>query len=134
VEFHAELAHLGSLAYSVGKDTDNDEYLNSVPPLRAILGLGYAVENWGTDLSWTVAAKRDKVSGTGFKAPGYGILDATVWWQPKSMNGLKIQAGVFNILDQKYWNAVDVPISRGLSDDYYSEPGRSFRLTLTQTF
>ncbi|MGE0282211.1 MAG: TonB-dependent hemoglobin/transferrin/lactoferrin family receptor [Rhizobiaceae bacterium] len=124
----------GSLAYSVGKDTDSDAYLNSVPPLRAILGLGYAAANWGGDLSWTMAAKRDKVSGTGFQAPGYGILDATMWWQPKSLNGLKVQAGIFNILDQKYWNAVDVPINRGQPNDYYSEAGRSFRLTLTQTF
>ncbi len=123
-----------SVAYAHGKDTDTDEYLNSIPPLRAILGLGYAQEQWGADVSWLMAAKRDDVSGTGFKAPGYGVVDTTVWWQPEQVTGLKIQAGVFNIFDQKYWNAVDVPESRGLPDDYYTEPGRSFRLTVTQTF
>ena len=123
-----------SLAYSHGMNTDTDEYLNSIPPLRSILGLGYAQEQWGADVSWMMAARRDNVSGTGFKAPGYGVVDTTIWWQPEQVKGLKIQAGVFNLFDQTYWNAVDVPESRGFPDDYYTEPGRSFRLTVTQTF
>jgi len=123
-----------SFAYSHGKNTDTDEYLNSIPPFRGILGLGYAQEQWGADVSWMIAARRDDVSGTGFRTPGYGVVDTTVWWQPEQFKGLKIQAGVYNIFDQKYWNAVDVPESRSFPDDYYTEPGRSFRLTVTQTF
>lgn len=123
-----------SFAYSHGKNTDTNEFLNSIPPLRGILGLGYAQEHWGADVSWMMAARRDNTSGTGFKAPGYGVVDTTIWWQPEQVMGLKVQAGVFNLFDQKYWNAVDVPESRGFPDDYYTEPGRSFRLTVTQTF
>ncbi|WP_157019087.1 TonB-dependent hemoglobin/transferrin/lactoferrin family receptor [Mesorhizobium xinjiangense] len=125
----------GSFAWSHGKDTDTDEYLNSIPPLRAIVGLGYNTENWGADVSLTMAAARDKVSDGGFKAPGYGIVDVTGWWEPEQLNGLRIQAGVFNVLDKKYWNALDVPDNT--SDDVrdrYSEAGRAFRITISQRF
>ncbi|MDI7860832.1 TonB-dependent hemoglobin/transferrin/lactoferrin family receptor [Rhizobiaceae bacterium n13] len=125
----------GSLAWSHGQDTDTDEYLNSVAPLRAILGLGYAAETWGSDVSLTMAAARNKVSGEGFKAPGYGIVDATVWWEPEQFKGLKLQAGVFNIFDKTYWNAIDVP--DGVPEDqtaFYSETGRSFRFSITKKF
>src|SRR5690606_13561393 len=60
----------GSLAWSHGRDTREDEYINSIPPLRAIVGLGYAAENWGGDVSVTMASARNKVSDGGFKAPG----------------------------------------------------------------
>lgn len=125
----------GSFAWSHGKDTNTNQYLNSVAPLRAITGLGYATDTWGADVSLTMASARNKTSGTGFKAPGYGLTDATVWWQPEQLEGLKIQAGVFNIFDKKYFNAIDVPDGTTLaSRDFYSETGRSFRVSVTKKF
>ncbi|MDP9836516.1 hemoglobin/transferrin/lactoferrin receptor protein [Neorhizobium huautlense] len=127
----------GSFAWSHGKDTGTDKYLNSVAPLRAITGLGYAAENWGTDVSLTMAAARNKTSDNGFKAPGYGLVDATFWWEPEQVEGLKIQAGVFNIFDKKYFNATDVPDlapARLAAQDFYSETGRSFRVSVTKKF
>ncbi len=130
----------GSFAWTHGRDTDTGEYLNSVAPLRTIIGLGYAAETWGSDVSLTLASARDKVSGTGFEAPGYGLVDATVWWAPETIGemdvkGLKVQAGVFNIFDKKYWNAVSVPDGTALaSRDFYSEAGRSFKVSITKQF
>ena len=130
----------GSFAYSHGKDTDTGDYLNSVAPLRAIIGLGYSSETWGSDVSLTLAASRHKVSGTGFEAPGYGLVDTTVWWAPEKvgsidLTGLKVQAGVFNVFDKKYFDAVSVPDGVSASaQDFYSEPGRSFKLSVTKKF
>ncbi len=130
----------GSFAYSHGKDTDTGDYLNSVAPLRAIIGLGYSSETWGSDVSLTLAASRHKVSGTGFEAPGYGLVDTTVWWAPEKvgtvdLSGLKLQAGVFNVFDKKYFDAVSVPDGVSASaQDFYSEPGRSFKLSVTKKF
>ena len=46
-----------------------------------------------------------------------------------------IQAGLFNVFDEKYWNALDVPDdTAAIREDYYTEPGRSFRVTLTHQF
>ncbi|WP_164901736.1 TonB-dependent hemoglobin/transferrin/lactoferrin family receptor [Neorhizobium lilium] len=130
----------GSFAWTHGRDTDSNEYLNSVAPLRAIVGLGYSAETWGSDVSLTLASARNKVSGTGFKAPGYGLVDATIWWAPTKIgemdvSGLKVQAGVFNIFDKKYWDAVGVPDGTTVAArDYFSEPGRSFKVSITKQF
>ncbi len=134
----------GSFAWSQGKGTpkttNKEQYLNSVAPLRAIVGLGYFTETWGSDVSLTMASARTKVSDSGFKAPGYGLVDATVWWQPEKIgdvdvSGLRVQAGVFNVFDKKYWNAVGVPDGTSLaSRDYFSEAGRTFKVSITKKF
>ncbi len=124
-----------SLAWAVGRDEGAEVYLNSVPPLRAILGLGYDAASWGADASVTMATKRDKVEeDTQFKAPGYAIVDLTGWWEPERLNGVRIQAGVFNLFDRKYYDALNVPDSPTQPLRYYTEPGRSVRLNLTYRF
>ncbi|MFN4087852.1 MAG: TonB-dependent hemoglobin/transferrin/lactoferrin family receptor [Alphaproteobacteria bacterium] len=124
-----------SVAWAVGRDTKRDEYVNSVPPLRGILGLGYAEAEWGGDVSLTAAAARDDVAGDGFKAQSYGIVDVTAWWEPGFLKGLRVQGGVFNLFDKKYWNALDVPDGVVSSQkDFYSEPGRSVRLAVSHRF
>jgi hemoglobin/transferrin/lactoferrin receptor protein len=74
-----------------------------------------------------------------FDAPGYGIFNLTGWWEPEEFKGLRIQAGVYNIFDRKYWNGVatrDVQTTGTTYQpvDYYSEPGRTFKISLTQKF
>ncbi len=124
-----------SFAWAVGRDTDEDEYVNSVPAMRGIVGVGYATEQWGADASITAAAARDKVSDGGFKASSYEVVDLTAWWKPAFAEGLLVQAGLFNVLDEKYWNALDVPDNTAtIREDYYTEPGRSVRVTLTHQF
>ncbi len=124
-----------SVAGAVGRDRDTDAYINSIPALRAILGLGYAAEQWGTDVSVTFAAARDKVGANGFDAPGYGVVDTMFWWQPERFKGFKVQGGVFNVFDKKYWNAVGVPDgTSATAKDRFTEPGRSFKLAVSQKF
>lgn len=138
-QFHENWRTWGSFAWTYGKDTEQDTYLNSVAPLRAILGLGYSTETWGSDVSLTLASARNKVSGSGFKAPGYGLIDATIWWTPEKvgevdLSGLKVQAGVFNVFDKKYWDAVSMPESVSGNADYYTEPGRTFKVSISKKF
>ncbi|MDS1140852.1 TonB-dependent hemoglobin/transferrin/lactoferrin family receptor [Pusillimonas sp. SM2304] len=135
----------GSLAWSRGKDQDTDRYLNSVAPLKAILALGYRSEQWGAEAITTLAKRRSHVeypeatadvSTPDFQAPGYGLLDLTAWWKPQAVKGVRLQAGIYNAFDKKYWNALNVP--RPGRDphpiDYYTEPGRSFRVSLTYQY
>jgi hemoglobin/transferrin/lactoferrin receptor protein len=125
----------GSLAWMVGRDTGLDQYLNSIPPLRAIAGIGYDNGNWGSDVAVRMAASRDKVGPGGFRSPAYAVADLMAWWEPEQLPGLRLQAGVFNIFDTKYWDAlkVDDNIDPALRDRY-SEPGRSFRFTVSKRF
>lgn len=125
-----------ALAYAEGKDTDNDEHLNSIPALKGVIGVGYARELWGSDVSLTAAAKRNKVEENSdfAKTPGYTLIDLTGWWEPLGKKGPKLQAGIFNLFDKRYWNAVDLPSSPTTPKDYYSQPGRTFKISLTQKF
>ncbi len=119
-----------SLAWSVGRDKTNDTYLNSVAPLKAIVGIGYDNGSFGVDATLTMAAKRNKVRSdvADFKAPGYGVVDLSAYWEPESLKGLRLQAGLMNVFNKKYWNALNVPTAgtgrneRGI--DYYTERGR----------
>jgi len=132
----------GSLAYAYGKNETDKTYLRSVAPFKGILGIGYEQEAWGTELTGIFSAgMRDDHKADTFDAPGYGVFNLTGWWEPEQMNGLRVQAGVYNIFDRKYWNAVGVrdvdPVSQTAGNqppDFYSEPGRSFKISLTKKF
>ncbi|WP_407966226.1 TonB-dependent hemoglobin/transferrin/lactoferrin family receptor [Bartonella sp. C271] len=132
-----------ALAYTQGKDLDKNEYLNSIPAFKTVFGLGYTKEIWGTDIVLTLAAKRDKVKGNSDynTVPGYGIVDILGWWKPFGAKGPIIRAGIYNLFDQKYWNATDLPspspIPRRQSlppKDYFSQPGRNFKVSYVQKF
>lgn len=137
----------GSVAWTVGKDEGTGQYLNSVAPLKAILGVGYGRDVWGVDALLTTALKRDKVEypdgppaadNADFQAPGYGVVDLMGYWRPAAVKGLQVQAGVFNLFDKKYWEAINVPTAGTQAlprtVDWYTEPGRSVRVSLTYQY
>ncbi|AWY39898.1 TonB-dependent hemoglobin/transferrin/lactoferrin family receptor [Pseudomonas putida] len=108
---------LGSIAYARGKDEETGQALNSVDPLKAVLGLGYDAPSgvYGGQLTWTVVQAKDRVDHTGdadllinrqFETPGYGVVDLNAWWQLTEQ--VSINAGLFNLTDKKYWNWGDV--------------------------
>lgn len=140
----------GSLAYAYGKDKNTGEFIRSVAPFKSILGVGYEQEQWGVDLSTVISAgmREDGTATTitgssyqTFDAPGYGIVNLTGWWEPEQTKGLRIQAGIYNVFDKTYWNAVgvrDISTTATSSTNqpvaFYSEPGRTFKISLTQRF
>ncbi|MGI9277508.1 MAG: TonB-dependent hemoglobin/transferrin/lactoferrin family receptor [Endozoicomonas sp.] len=130
----------GSMTDADGK-VHKGEPLNSIAPLKAVLGLGYdaPTDMWGSELMWTlVAAKKssdisnvdsgtnpDEPGGEQFATPGYGLVDLTAYYKPHK--DVTINAGIFNITDKKYWAWDDV---RGISGSYvglnrYTQPGRN---------
>ncbi|MFY2641806.1 TonB-dependent hemoglobin/transferrin/lactoferrin family receptor [Achromobacter insuavis] len=137
----------GSLAWAVGKDEGTGQYLNSVAPLKAVLGVGYGRDVWGVDAMLTTALRRNKVEypeagattpNRDFQAPGYGVVDLMGYWRPTAVKGLQVQAGVFNLFDKKYWEAINVPTAGATAlprpVDWYTEPGRSLRVSLTYQY
>ncbi|MDG1579908.1 TonB-dependent hemoglobin/transferrin/lactoferrin family receptor [Pseudomonas sp. GOM6] len=121
----------GSVAWANGEDRQTNQRLSSVAPISSLLGLSYERDQYGADLMLRAATARDKVETDGdFKAPGYGVVDLTGWWQPAELKGVKLQAGLFNAFDKQYWNALNVPTGTlAQPDDYYSEVGRNFRVS-----
>ena len=73
-------------------------------------------------------------AGGCFIPPAFTIFDATAWWRVNDR--VRINAGAFNLTDEKYFWWSDV---RGLSAtspsvDAYSQPGRNYAVALTVTF
>lgn len=130
----------GSLAYAYGKNKDTDEFVRTVSPFRGIAGVAYATDTWGADFSSVFSAGvRDDADADTFDAPGFGTFNLTGWWEPEQFKGMRVQAGVYNLFDKKYWNGtavrdVDPAGSSYQPVDYYSEPGRTFKVSLTQKF
>ncbi|OWV76676.1 cation transporter [Rhizobium sp. R339] len=137
-----------SLAYAYGRNEETTQRLRSVAPFKAIIGGGWSNETFGFDLSSTLSAGMltDHLGTVGttpdttFDAPGYAIVDLTGWWTPEQLPGLRVQAGVYNIFDQEHYNALavrDVNLSSATASqprEWYSEPGRTFKVSLTKTF
>lgn len=138
--FENDFSISSSLAFARGWNMDDgDSFLASVAPLKAILGAGYNNENWGINTNWTLSAAVSKhtteAGSEAYPWPGYGIVDLTAWWEPEQLNGFTIQAGVFNIFDQTYYDALDWQVSSiDQGQEYYSEPGRTFKVSLSQKF
>jgi hemoglobin/transferrin/lactoferrin receptor protein len=123
-----------SFASYLGKDRDTGEHLNSIPALKAVLGLGYNWQEFGGDVILTGVAARNKVENELSKTPGYGLVDVTAWWAPEQLQGAKLKAGVYNLFDRTYYDALDIPDSSTVPKEYYTEAGRSFKATLTFQF
>lgn len=132
----------GSLAYAYGRDVDTDELIRTVAPFKTVAGIGYDQETWGTELTGIFSAgMHTDFKANTYEAPAYGIANLTGWWAPEQFKGLRLQAGVYNIFDKKYWNAVGVrdvnPLSQAQTNqpvDFYSEAGRTFKISLTKKF
>ncbi len=136
----------GQFGAYVGEDMDLDVGLNTIPAAKVVLGVGYEQATWGADLILTAAASRNFTPGTPATTPApgsdlenaqsatpsYALLDLTAWWSPAAVEGLTIRAGIFNITDELYYeDALDITAS---NKQYFTQPGRNFRVSATYQF
>jgi hemoglobin/transferrin/lactoferrin receptor protein len=144
----------GNVGIYHGEDMDTGVGLNTIPAARVQMAVGYEAAHWGSDFIVTAAASRDfkgrevppvrpgapatvvpvngsDVENAASATPGYAILDLTAWWQPAFAEGLTLRAGVFNILDKTYYKTLDVTAA---NKEYFSEPGRNFKVSATYQF
>lgn len=129
----------GSLAYAKGKNESTGNGLDSVAPLTANLSVGYRHPNekFGTELSLKAVAKKsgkDWSDTTNIDAPGYTLTDLTAYYKP--MTDMTIRGGIFNVLDEKYWDYADLA---GADDtqqgiDFHTQAGRNWGIELEYTF
>ncbi|MGB3265241.1 MAG: TonB-dependent hemoglobin/transferrin/lactoferrin family receptor [Microcoleus sp.] len=120
---------LASTSYAVGDDLDSDRPLGSIDPFKAVVGLRYRNPQniWGAELFTTYAGvarlpkTRDLPSP--FVPNSYLTVDLTAYYNVTP--DISLNVGVFNILNQKYWERGNV---RGLSSrdsnlDLFVQPG-----------
>lgn len=125
----------GAAAWSRGEDRTAGEPLESVDPFTATLGLAYDADDWGLELSGRFAGRRNRMptppAGTRyFVSPGYGVFDLYAHW--KFGAHVKLNAGIRNLADRRYWSAGDVPLAGATSAvlDRYTAPGRTLAASL----
>ena len=133
-----------SIAFSSGKNLDTDKYLASVAPLKVVGSFGYDTEFWGVGVDVVgVSGSRDRsdivaandTTTTYFQTPGFATVDLTAWWEPEQVKGLRINAGIYNVFDRTYYDYTTVrSYTAAQSREFYSEPGRTFKVSLTQKF
>mgnify|MGYP003703564145 CR=1 FL=1 len=111
--------------------------LDTISPLKLVVGARYDAGEWGARVNVTHAAAKDKEdlsASTYYAPPEYTVVDVGVTWKP--MRNLSVNANVNNLLDAKYWIWSDV---RGLADtsavkDAYTAAGRNFQVAVRYDF
>ncbi|MEQ8268555.1 MAG: TonB-dependent hemoglobin/transferrin/lactoferrin family receptor [Parvibaculum sp.] len=133
--FLPEWALRGAVAYAHGEDDTTGAPIDSVDPVKAVLGLSYEGDVWGSELAITQAWRHDRVSTPGnFQAPSYTTVDLMAYYEMTP--AFTLNAGLFNIFDEEYYNSQDVA---GLAAGSpligrYAQPGRNFGVNATVRF
>ena len=123
-----------------GTDRDTGRRLNSIDPATLHVGVKYETPAWAVrlDASRHSAKKAGDVfvaaPATQFTVPAATTLDLGGQWRISKK--LRLNAGIANLTDRKYWNWSDV---RGLSAtsqvaDAYTQPGRHLNVSLVADF
>lgn len=127
---------------SIGKNKADDSWLNSIEPWKSSVFVGYNSPGgkFGTRLTGTYVDKVRRVddtipeTGSLFRPPAYFLADLSAYWRPTE--GLTVNAGVNNLLGEKYWSwAAGRRTAAAYGDrDRSSAPGTNFYLSVSQTF
>jgi hemoglobin/transferrin/lactoferrin receptor protein len=123
-------------AWSRGEDRDSGAPLDTVDPLTATLGLAFEREDWGGGLAGRFVGRRDRLrpapdGSRYFQSPGHAVLDLYAHWRFAA--GARVDLGVFNLADRKYWPSGSVPLvaAGGATVDRYTAPGRNLAASLS---
>lgn len=131
----------GAASWQRGDDKTADMPLTSVDPARATLGLAYDRDTWGVELVGSFAQRKKRLPALAsgdpmqppqalFAPPGYGVVDLLAHWQLAPE--VRLNVGVFNLTDKKYWDWADLPLPAAGSTilDRYTRPGRSLSASI----
>jgi len=125
-----------------GTDRTNNRPLNSIDPRKASVGIKYQAPVWSVRLDvtnharkkWSDVDRTEVTAGTQFLTPAATTLDVSAQWRIRK--DLRLNASVTNLTNKRYWNWSDV---RGITAtsilrDAYTQPGRSFNVSLVADF
>lgn len=128
-----------SLAYADGEDDETSTPLESINPLKAVIGLTYDNPNntWGGTLNWTLVESKDEsdlADSEDFATPGYGTLDLNAYYNINK--NLTLRASIDNLTDKAYWEYEDMrgKVATATDLDRYTLPGRNFTASVVYKF
>jgi len=129
-----------SYGQAKGRNRTTNKGLNSVDPAKFNASVRYSTAGWEVrmDVTHHAAKKAEDVDATTataqFVTPSATTLDLSGQWRIRK--DLRLNAGIYNLTDKKYWNWSDV---RGVAStsnvlDAYTQPGRNVRVSLVADF
>lgn len=123
----------GAVAWARGENAQTGAPVDSVDPVRGVIGLGWDNgAGLGAEAVVTGGLRHDRVSDRSFfKAPGYTVLDLLVRYEVNP--NLTFNAGLFNVANEKYFVSQDVNGLAASSPirDLYAQPGRYAAINAT---
>lgn len=131
------LKALASFAWIDTKNQTTNEPMSTGYPVNGVLGLDYTGANWDLGARLRLARANNKVPSSAdtpyFKAPGYAVLDMVGSYQFN--DHLSVHAGVYNVLDKKYWLSGDTKgVLDNIQKDRFTQPGRNFAISAEMKF
>ncbi|GGY09940.1 TonB-dependent hemoglobin/transferrin/lactoferrin family receptor [Paludibacterium paludis] len=135
----------GGVAWSYGKSEEGGKTapLDSVQPLRVVLGARYDAESYGGRVNVQynegksanrIEPPADPLSGLAYAPPSSTVVDVGVFWKPRK--DLTLNANINNLFDTRYWLWSDVRgVTQSSSDkDAYTAPGRNVQISVRYDF
>lgn len=110
-----------------GENSETGEYLSNIQGDKVSLSGGYRFMDKALELGGraTMVAGQDRVPDDTAKRGGYTRLDLFARWDASDyVDGLQVNAGIDNLLDQTYRT----------SDAIIYEPGRNFKISASMKF
>jgi hemoglobin/transferrin/lactoferrin receptor protein len=132
------LAWRTAIGYAHGTDLETDLPVDTIDPLRIVTGLDLqpAGAIWMAALTITWTEAKDRVDpAAGLYLPG-DWLTLDLVGELKLGGHLRLNAGIYNLTDESYWEWSDVrgrPASDG-AIERYTRPGRSLSASLKVEF
>jgi hemoglobin/transferrin/lactoferrin receptor protein len=123
------LSGMLSAAYSRGEDKQTGQPVNTVDPMRMVVGLVYQPTTvWNAQLVLTAVDRQDRVDSTAaaaefFETPGFATIDLLGEYNVSDKASFNM--GIFNLTNRKYWEWGDV-IGREFNDvalNRFTRPG-----------
>ncbi len=122
--------------YTKGTDKSTDLPVDTISPQQLVLGVRYDRSNVGVQFtaSHWAGKKAGDAAANAWLSPSATVLDLSAQWRIRP--GTRLNVGVYNLTDKKYWRWSDV---RSLTNttqiaDAYSQAGRYVRVSLVQDF
>ncbi len=134
----AGLLWQSAIGYSRGTNRETDRPLDTIDPLRVVTGLNYqpAGGRWqsGISLTWVDSKSRIDPATSQFLPDSHTVVD--LYGEFRLGEHLRLNAGLYNVADEKYWDWADVRGRRAtdVAIDRYTRPGRSVSASLKVEF
>jgi hemoglobin/transferrin/lactoferrin receptor protein len=127
-----------AIGYSKGTNRETNQPLDTIDPMRVVTGFDYQPADgiWNGGLSLTWVDSKDQIDpATALYLPdSYFTVD--LYGQVRLGDHLRLNAGIYNVTDEKYWDWADVR-GRSATDaaiDRYTRPGCTISASLKMEF